>query len=214
MVLTTDSLTVGDSIDRPSISIDAFLDWYPEDSEFRYELRRGVIITMPKPKGKHSELSGELALSFGMLIREANLSYFIPKECVVKTAEDTGYEPDVIILDRAEIASEPRWNKASTVENSASIKLIIEVVSSNWRDDYLTKFADYEAIGVQEYWIVDYAGLGGRRFIGMPKQPTLTVCSLVDGEYELRLFRGEETIVSSLFPNFPLTAHQVLTLAQ
>ncbi len=200
-------------IPRP-VTIDAFLEWYPENSEFRYELRRGVIIQMPKPKGKHSEISGELAFNFGIMIRQENLPYFIPKECVVKTPEDTGYEPDVVVLNRDLIGSEPRWERASTVENSESIKLIVEVVSSNWRDDYLTKFADYEAIGIQEYWILDCAGLGGRRFIGVPKQPTLTVCCLVEGEYELRLFRGEETIVSSTFPNLSLTANQVMSLVE
>jgi Uma2 family endonuclease len=45
-------------------------------------------------------------------------------------------------------------------------------------------------MGVQEYWIADYLGLGAVRLIGSPKQPTLTVCRLVDGEYEVRLLRG------------------------
>lgn len=219
MTVVTDELTESSTrqalsvIPKP-VTIDAFLEWYPEKSKFRYELHQGVIIQMPKPKGKHSEISGELAFSFGMMIFQESLPYFIPKECVVKTPNNTGYEPDVVVLNRALIGAEPRWEKASTVENSESIKLIVEVVSSNWRDDYLTKLADYEAIGVQEYWILDYAGLGGRRFIGTPKQPTLTVCRLVEGEYELRLFRGEETIVSSTFPNLSLTANQVMRLVE
>jgi Uma2 family endonuclease len=54
--------------------------------------------------------------------------------------------------------------------------------------------------------------LGGRRFIGNPKQPTLTVCTLVDGEYELRLFRGNDRVVSPLLPEMGLTAAQVLML--
>lgn len=29
-------------------------------------------------------------------------------------------------------------------------------VESYWQDDYLTKLRDYEALGIQEYWIVDY----------------------------------------------------------
>jgi Uma2 family endonuclease len=49
------------------------------------------------------------------------------------------------------------------------IPLVIEVVSTNWRDDYLLKVADYEEMGVPEYWIVVYLGLGGRRFIGKKK---------------------------------------------
>ena len=49
--------------------------------------------------------------------------------------------------------------------------LVIEVVSTNWRDDYLTKLAEYESIVVQEYWIFDYAALGGMRYIDHPKNP-------------------------------------------
>jgi Uma2 family endonuclease len=86
------------------------------------------------------------------------------------------------------------------------------VVSTNWRDDYHKKFADYEMLGVLEYWIADYLGLGGVRFIGSPKQPTLTICTLVDGEYQMRLFRGGDRIISPLFPDLELTAAQVLLL--
>lgn len=39
--------------------------------------------------------------------------------------------------------------------------LVVEIVSGNWRDDYLTKLAEYEALGIPEFWIVDYLGIGG-----------------------------------------------------
>jgi Uma2 family endonuclease len=47
----------------------------------------------------------------------------------------------------------------------------------------LIKLAEYEKLAIPEYWIVDYLGLGGRRYIGNPKQPTICVNQLVDGEY-------------------------------
>ena len=50
-----------------------------------------------------------------------------------------------------------------------------DVVSTNWQDDYLVKLADYERMEIPEYWIVDYRALGGRRYIGSPKTPTLSV---------------------------------------
>ena len=122
--------------DRPApqvlpkpITFDEFIDWYPEYSDFHYELRRGVIIEMPKPKGKHSAIGGEITKILNYAIDAAKFSYFIPKECVVKISDDTGYEPDVIILDKSAITTEPRWESASTIENSPSIQLVIEVVS-------------------------------------------------------------------------------------
>lgn len=196
---------------KTPMSFDEFIDWYPENSENRYELKRGVVFEMPKPRGKHSRLAGDLAFDLGMAIRQANQPYFIPKECVIKIANDTGYEPDIVVLDEIAIADEPRWERESIITFSQSIKLVVEVVSSNWRDDYLIKLADYEVFGIQEYWIVEqhYLGIGGRRYIGSPKQPTLTVCTLGEGEYELQQFLSDDRIISPTFPNFPLTVNQI-----
>lgn len=89
------------------------------------------------------------------------------------------------------------------------MRFVVEVVSTNWQTDYLTKLRDYEEMGIFEYWIVDYLGLGGRRYIGNPKQPTISVYQLVDGEYELTQFRGDDRIGSAVFPELNLTAQQV-----
>jgi Uma2 family endonuclease len=195
--------------DKTPLSFDEFIDWYPEDSDIRYELRRGVVVQMPKPKGKHSRLSGDMAFDLGAVIRNQQLSYFIPKECVIKLSDDTGYEPDIVVLDETALTQEPRWERESVITLSQSVKLVVEVVSTNWRDDYLVKLADYEAFGIEEYWIVDYLGIGGRRYIGSPKRPTFTVCHMVDDEYELSQFRGDEQIQSPTFPEFTVTIEQV-----
>lgn len=208
MTIASNPPTVQPSPKR--VSFDEFMAWYPENSEHRYELRRGVIIQIPKPRGKHSEVAGFNHDELAIEIRRNQLPYFIPKECVIKCSDDTGYEPDVVVLDRTALAQEPRWQTESTLEQGNSIKLVIEVVSTNWQDDYEVKLADYEAIGIPEYWIVDDLGLGGVRHLGKPKQPTVTICNLIDGEYETRMFRGKESIVSAIFPSLSLTAEQTL----
>jgi Uma2 family endonuclease len=71
------------------------------------------------------------------------------------------------------------------------------------------KFADYEEMGIAEYWLVDYAALGGRNFIGNPKQPTISVCNLVDGEYQIRKFQNSDRLISQTFPNLNLTVNQI-----
>ncbi|WNZ43964.1 Uma2 family endonuclease [Leptolyngbya boryana CZ1] len=198
------------ALEKP-ISFDEFIAWYPENTGIRYELHNGVIVEMPKPRGRHSRVSGDLAFDLGSAIRQAKLPYFIPKECIVKVLDQSGYEPDIIVLDEIEIADEPRWERESVIERAASIRLIVEVVSTNWRDDYLTKLAGYEAFGIPEYWIVDYAALGGKRFIGDPKTPTLSIYTLDEsGEYQFKQFRGNDLIESPTFPNLRLTAGEVL----
>ena len=196
-------------LDKSPLSFDEFMDWYPENSAYRYELRRGLVVEMPKPKGQHSRLAGDLAFDLGAIIRRHNLPYFIPKECVIKLSNETGYEPDIVVLDETTLGDEPRWERESVLTRSQSIRLAVEVVSTNWLDDYLVKLADYEAFCISGYWIVDYLGIGGRRYIGSPKQPTFTVCTLVDGEYELQQFRGGDRIISPLFSALSLTVDQV-----
>ena len=192
------------------VSFDEFIAWYPENSEHRYELHDGVVVEMPKPIGKHSEIAGFLAAEISFEIRRLQLPYFIPKECVVKPGE-SGYEPDVIVLNRPALSADPRWQKESTITQGQSAKLVIEVASTNWSDDYALKLEDYEAIGIPEYWIVDYLGLGGKRFIGSPKRPTVSVYQLSEsGEYQGTLFRGQQAIESAVFPELNLSLEQIL----
>ncbi|PSF34476.1 hypothetical protein C7H19_18785 [Aphanothece hegewaldii CCALA 016] len=191
------------------VNFDEFIHWYPESSENRYELHDGVIISMPKPRGKHSQIAGFSMNELSFEIRRLGLPYFIPKECLIKADDLSGYEPDVIVLKKEFIKNEPRWEKESTIIFGQSIQLVIEVVSSNWSDDYALKLDVYESIGIAEYWIIDYLGLGGRKFIGSPKQPTLTIYNLVNGEYQSIQFRGNELINSKSFPELKLTAEDI-----
>jgi Uma2 family endonuclease len=191
-------------------SFDEFIAWLPEDSGYRYELHRGVIVEMPKPRGKHSDVAGFTSGKLFIEIERLQLPWFIPRECIVRSIDgESGYEPDVIVLNRSALVDESCWESGSILMRGNSIKLIVEVVSTNWQDDYMHKLADYEALGIQEYWIIDYLGLGGRRFVGNPKQPTFTICTLVDGEYELQQFRGGDRIISATFPELTLTAEQL-----
>lgn len=197
------------------VTFDEFIDWYPENSENRYELHNGAIVEMPKATGEHSEVAGFLVAELNFEVRRLGLPYFLPKECVIKADnERSGYEPDAIVLDRQKTNSEPRWKKQSIITMGSSVRLIVEVVSTNWQDDYGHKLVDYEALGISEYWIADYLGLGGRRYIGNPKQPTFFVHHLVDGEYQISQFRGSDRIMSPTFPELDLTVQQIFNAGQ
>ena len=196
-------------VDKVPVSFNEFIDWYPEISESHYELRRGVLVQMPKPKGKHSEITGFIIKKLNYIIDEIQAPYFIPRECIIKISDDTGYEPDIAVVDRSLLANEPQWESSSVIKYGKTVKLAVEVVSTNWRDDYAIKMSDYESLGINEYWIADYLGIGGRRYIGSPKQPTFSICDLVDAEYETKQFRGNDFIQSLTFPNLQLTADQI-----
>jgi Uma2 family endonuclease len=193
-----------------TFTFDEFAAWYPENSVHRYELHNGVIVEMPLGTGDHSAVAGFISGEVFLEIRQQQLPYLVPKEYLLKPIRDeAGYQPDVIVLDQTSLAKEPRWKKESIITMCSSVRLAVEVVSTNWQDDYHFKFADYEEMGIPEYWIVDYLGLGGRKFIGNPKQPTLSVCQLVDGEYEVKQFRGNDRVESLAFPELRLTAELI-----
>ena len=193
-----------------SVTVEEFAAWYPVNSEHRYELHNGVIVEMPLPVGEHEEVVGFLATKFSLEYSRLNLPYFIPKTAFIQPPQsESAYSPDILILNRPNLVNELIWKKESIITLVESVPLVVEVVSTNWRDDYHKKYADYEQMGIPEYWIVDYAALGGRDFIGKPKQPTILICSLDEGEYRVSKFRGDDHIQSPTFPEFSWTAQQI-----
>jgi len=190
-----------------------FVDWLPENSDLRYELHYGNIVEMAQPVGEHEEIKGFLNVEISFEIKRLGLSYSVPNQVIVRPDDkDSGYFPDILVMNRANLPNESRWQKESILSSGASIPLVIEVVSTNWRNDYHLKFADYEEMGILEYWIVDYAALGGRNFIGNPKQPTISVCNLVEEEYQINKFQNGDRLISQTFPELNLTANQVFQL--
>ena len=195
------------------ISFEEFLESYPEDGK-SYELIEGAIVEM-LPTGSHEDISGFLIAQLSVEIRKQNLPYSIPKNCLLKPiAPRSGYVPDVALINREQLKDEPLWEKSSVIQNGQTVPLVIEVVSTNWRDDYGHKFVEYEAMGIVEYWIVDYRALGAVRYIGKPKQPTITICQLIEGEYQMEKYVQGDRLKSSIFPDLELITDVIFQAAE
>ncbi|MEE3719761.1 Uma2 family endonuclease [Tumidithrix elongata RA019] len=191
-------------------TFDEFVEFLPENSGVRYELHNGNIIEMAQPVGEHEESKGFLTVEISFEVKRLGLPYTIPNQTIVRPeGKDSGYFPDILVVNLPNLINEARWKKEAILSQGASIALAIEIVSTNWRDDYYLKYADYEEMGIAEYWLVDYAALGGRNFIGNPKQPTISVCNLVDGEYQVTKFQNCDRLISQTFPDLNLTANQI-----
>jgi Uma2 family endonuclease len=196
-------------IQQKALSFDEFLVCYCDDN--RYELIDGDIFDL-EPTGLHEEVAAFITTKVCVQIDQMGLPWFVLQRGLIRPDNMgmTAFRPDVAVIDQHELTKEPIWSEQSILTLGSSIKFVAEVVSSNWQNDYARKVEDYATLGIPEYWIADYAGLGGVRHIGKSKQPTLSICTLVNGEYEIQQLRGNQIVVSTTFPNLKLTAAEIL----
>jgi Uma2 family endonuclease len=209
--ISSGASTPNPPIQQQQLSFEEFLARYGGND--RYELIDGEVFDL-EPTGKYEEVAAFISRKLNVQIDETDLPWFVLQRGLLRPLNTgvTAFRPDVAVVDQNQLAKEPLWAEQSVLTLGSSIKFVAEVVSGNWQNDYARKVEDYAILGIPEYWIADYAGLGGTRYIGKPKQPTLSVCTLVEGEYEMQQLRGKQTIVSPTFPGLQLTAEQVLQI--
>ncbi|MUG93312.1 Uma2 family endonuclease [Scytonema sp. UIC 10036] len=178
----------------------------------RYELIDGELIDM-EPTGPHEEVAAFILRKVNVEIDRLSVGWFTPTRCLIKPlGTTTAFRPDVVVLDKAAIANEPLWQDEPVITLGTSVKLVVEVVSTNWQNDCARKVEDYSTLGIPEYWIVDYLGLGGRDYIGNPKQPTISIYLLSSSGNRYQKpaqFRGSERIISPTFKELQLAAEQI-----
>jgi Uma2 family endonuclease len=191
------------------LTFEAFLAQYGDNP--RYELADGELVER-EPTGPHETVSGKLATQIGIAITLEKLPWFIPRTCLIRPFAEaaTARRPNIVVLDETILANEPLWEKEPVITLGRSIKLVVEVVSTNWETDYARKVEEYSLLGIPEYWIVDYRGLGGVAFIGKPKQPTVTICQLIDEDYTQQKFCLGQPIVSSQLKSLKICLDDIL----
>lgn len=193
------------------LSVDEFITEYSDQD--RYELMDGELIDL-EPKGLHEQVIDFVARKIHVEIDRLDFPYTIPHHYLIRVSDNTAFRPDVIVLDKTQLVHEPLWKMQPVITSGAAIKLIAEVVSTNWQNDYARKVEDYALLGVPEYWITDYLGLGGREYIGQPKQPTVTICHLAGDFYDKQLFQQDDILASSTFPELRLQANTIFATGQ
>ena len=151
-------------------------------------------------------------------VKRLNLNYKVSGRIVLKTLTSNGARsrhPDVTVVDKTLWNSEP-LAYSTLFANSALVEppqLVVEVVSTNWEDDYIDKLEEYQRLGIPEYWIVDYLALGSRDYLGNPKEAAIFVFLLEkNGAYQMTAYRGQDRIIFRTFPELNLIVEQVLEL--
>jgi Uma2 family endonuclease len=193
---------------QQELNFEQFLEQCPEDG--RYELVDGKMVKILATR-EHYDVAGLIADAMKDEIKRLQLNYVVNDIAVVLTTNKRGKEqgrhPDVSVIDRDVWRSE-RLNHRGMRE---PIQIAVEVVSTNWEDDYIDKLDEYERFGIREYWIVDYLAHGSRNYLGNPKEPSVFVFLLdAEGKYQFTRFQNSDRIISPTFPELTLTVEQIL----
>ncbi len=198
---------------KPKLSFDRFLEICPENGH--YELIDGEIVEVCEMAftRNHDDVGEFIDRRFYREVERLSLNYVIKRAVPIKSIDQDGNEcgrvPDLSVID----AASWRSNRGDYKGFRDRIQLAVEVVSTNWEDDYIDKFEEYQRLGISEYWVVDYLAIASRNFLGNPKIPTVFV-NLLDenGKYQTSKFTGEDKIISRTFPELDLTAAAILNI--
>ncbi|OWY64302.1 hypothetical protein B7486_48020 [cyanobacterium TDX16] len=115
-------------------TVEEFLELdLPEDGEC--ELINGILVPIAQPSGKHENLRTGLLVSLSLESMRANLGLLIHPQPVLALGTKDIRKPDLIAVDRDD------WNRQT--QTRAVLReppsFAIEIVSTNWEDDYRTK---------------------------------------------------------------------------
>ena len=195
---------------KTKLTYEEFLEVCPKDG--KYELIDGELVAVANTR-QHENIVAFIYKKFDREIDLLSLDFVVRQNVSIKTNKINGLSqgrvPDISVIDRDTWYSNPS-DYSSLIE---PIQLAIEVTSSNWTDDYVEKFDEYQRLGIPEYWIVDYKAIASREFLGNPKIPTIFVNLLdANGKYQTSKFTGEAIVKSKTFPELGLTAAQILNI--
>lgn len=170
--------------------------------EGRYELIDGELVELPPESRLNSTIAVRILL--GLMAAGIPVELIHPGKCevqvpVLRPQDAANRYPDLVVLREAHLELTQR--RLTITLDMLPPRLIAEVVSpgkTNRDRDYVYKRAQYAAIGVPEYWLVD------------PVAKTVMVLSLAGGEYrEVGVFGNQGAIASIEFSGLAFRAGQI-----
>ena len=207
-VITVDDRLAMTTTKLEQLTFEQFLE-HDVEEKGRYELVNGEIVRI-LPTRQHETVAEFISDCLKDEVKRLRLNYWVSGRIVVRTltvdGREQGRNPDVSVVDRTIWDSQPTAYSALL----EPLQLAVEVVSTNWEDDYIDKLDEYQRLGISEYWIVDYLAVGSRSHLGNPKVPTIFVYLLDENGYQVSAYRGSDRIISRTFPKLTLTVTQVV----
>ncbi len=155
------------------------------DEDMKAEFINGEVIIHSPVKKEHTDAAGALYKLLSTFVQVRQLGY-VGNEKVMTAFTRNDYEPDVVFfgLEKSQHFRKGLWKYPPP-------DFVAEVLSdSTEARDRGVKFQDFEAHGVQEYWIID------------PDDETVEQYLLHNGTYKLHLKAGAGPITSRAVAGF------------
>ena len=185
---------------RPRLKTFADFLAYDDGTDNRYELTNGELIEVPPEDIGNILTAMNLQDALRALVGSNRvIGHGLALEM---PGQPKNRFPDLTVLQPEHVEQMKDIRKAVILLNMRPPMLVVEMVSpgaENNRRDYIDKRNQYEWRGVPEYWIVD------------PHLQQVTVLTLTDEQYEETVFQGEEKVVSPTFPDWQMTAQQMVS---
>ncbi len=172
---------------------------YEGEIDVRYELFEGQLEAMTPPTALHAAICDFLAATFQRQIAQNNFPLVTKTNIGVRTSINSSRIPDVIVCSRPLLEGLTERGGAGIFNMGEVPLLIVEVVSEDWRQDYIRKRAEYALINTPEYWVVD------------PQKQKVWILTEPSSEngYERAEFVCGQTIISTVFPELALTVDEI-----
>jgi Uma2 family endonuclease len=168
---------------------------YDDGTETRYELVDGALVEMTPPTFRHMLIAKFIEKCLDAEIQRLGWRWLCFREAGIRTGIRKSRLTDVYVLTPEQV---------NDLIDDAAISqtpplLAVEVVSpDSITRDYRYKRAEYAALEIPEYWIVD------------PLEAKITLLAFNEGLYDETVLAGNQALVSPTFPQLNLTAEQIL----
>ena len=168
---------------------------FDNQSEARYELVDGKLIEMNPPTFGHMLIAKFIEQRLDAEIRRLHLGWLCFREAGIRTGLRKSRLTDVYVLRPEQVSD---FLDESAICQTAPL-LAVEVVSpDSVTRDYRYKRAEYAALEIPEYWIVD------------PLESQVAVLVFNEGLYDETVFEGDRPLTSPTFPDLKLTVENIL----
>ncbi len=179
------------------LSLEEFLK-FDDGSDFLYELENGKLRVLRAESFLHGWILSSLFVFFhnyGLPITHLRLG---GTEVIVPGNLVTVRVPDFMILSDAGAIALKGASRSTIFSDMPVPEIVVEVVSpgrENTVRDYRHKRAQYQARGIQEYWIVD------------PQAEKITILTLNEWLYDEAVFTKDQAIASAFLENLNVESY-------